>query len=193
MTRVAASLVGCLIVCGAAAPAGAERRRHERPMFFEVGVNTRHFAASDPGDVAFRTTDPQDTSVGDGTALTTSLRFTGRTPYDTFVGVEAETGVLLGYESSNIAGAYGVGGARVDLRGVRLGVELVTGRRWVRYAASLASSDDSDWIYEPRVRGDIWLGQHITLGGAAGATLSDRAVWMAGVYVGVNSSAFGQW
>jgi hypothetical protein len=193
MTRLAAIVVGCSILCGAAADADADRRRHDRPVMFEVGVNTRHFAASDPADVAFRTADPQDTSMGDGTALTTSLRFTGRTPYDTFVGVEAETGTLLGYDSSNLAGAYGVGGARIDLRAVRLAVELVTGRRWVRYAMNYASSDDSDWIFEPRVRGDFWLGQHVTLGGAAGATLSDRAVWMAGIYIGINSSAFGQW
>jgi acetyltransferase-like isoleucine patch superfamily enzyme len=30
----------------------------------------------------------------------------------------------------------------------------------------------------------------VTLGAAAGATIGDRAVWMAGVYIGVHSGDF---
>lgn len=164
-------------------------------MSFEVGLNTRHFAAAGPGDqVAFRSTDePAEAAPGDGEALTTSMRFTGRTRWDTFLGVEAEVGKLLGHPMSNIAGAYGVGGLRHELDRVRIGVEVVTGRRWARYDLKYQRTDDDVWITEPRVRADLFLSPRWTLGAAAGATLSDRTVWMAGVYLGVNSSDFGRW
>ncbi len=163
-------------------------------MQFEIGVNTRHFAAPGPDDqIAFRTTDDPDAAVADGDAVTTSLRFTGKTQWDTFLGVEAEVGALLGYPHSNLAGAYGVGGVRQEFGRVRLGAELVTGRRWIRYDLTHQVTDDSLWIAEPRVRADLWLSPVWTVGAAAGATLSDRPVWMAGLYLGISSSAFGRW
>lgn len=190
MSRAASTVVSFLVV--AVSPALAERP--ERPMSLEFGVNTRHFAAAGPDDqVAFRTTGESDAAVPDGEALTTSLRFTGRTRWDTFLGVEAEVGALLGHAHSNLAGAYGVGGVRQEFGRVRLGAELVTGRRWVRYDLSHQRNDDSLWIAEPRVRADLWLSPVWTVGAAAGATLSDRPVWMAGLYVGVSSAAFGRW
>jgi hypothetical protein len=159
----------------------------------EVGVNTRHFsAASAAKGEAFRTTGETDTSFTGGEAVSSSIRFTERTRWDTFVGIEGEAGALIGYPGSNLAGAYGVGGVRKDVGRLRIAAELVGGRRWVRYANDLSRMDPGAWIAEPRVRGDIWLGSRVTLGGAAGATLGDSSVWMAGVYVGVTSSDFGR-
>lgn len=175
----------------AVSPALADRVEH--PVLFEIGINTRHFAAQQPGDsVAFRTIDPPPAGSPEGEAVTTSLRFTGRALWDTFVGVEAEAGALVGYPMSNLAGVYGVGGMRQELGPFRIGAELVAGRRWVRYELKNQRSDDGAWIAEPRVRADMWLTPRWTLGAAAGATLGERSVWMAGVYLGVNSADFGR-
>ncbi|HEY5921819.1 MAG TPA: hypothetical protein VIV11_09130 [Kofleriaceae bacterium] len=177
---------GCLVATSAAA--GPKR---DPPMQLEVGFNTRHFAAAEAGDdVAFRSADPEmDAALGEGTAMTASLRFTGNAHHNTFFGVEAETGKLVGVDTSNIAGAYGVAGIRHDLGRLRIGAELVAGRRWVRYRL-IGKEDDSLMIAEPRVRGDIWLSQHWTFGGAVGATIGDRSVWMAGVYFGLHAFPF---
>ena len=161
-------------------------------MQLEVGVNTRHFAeAHHDNDVAFRgeMTTPDDPALDAGTAVTTSLRFTGKTRWNTFLGVEAETGKLLGIQRSNIAGAYGVAGIRSDLGRLRIAAELVAGRRWVRYEV-LHAADASVLMAEPRVRGDLWLAPQVTIGGAVGATIGDRSVWMAGIYIGLHSFEF---
>jgi hypothetical protein len=177
-----------LLVCVTATFASADRP--ERPFQIEFGVNTRHFAAADPSDVAFRSTEEPDPALGEGTALTSSFRFTGKTRYNTFLGVEGEAGYLVGHEYSNIAGAYGVAGVRADLSPrLRVAAELVAGRRWVRYRIT-GPQDDNVLMVEPRVRADLWLSPRVTLGGAAGATVGDRSVWMAGVYIGVHSADF---
>ena len=175
--------LGCLV----ATPAFADRGY--RPQLFELGINTRHFAASEQ-DVAFRGSGEMDPSLGAGSAVSTSVRFTGAAFRTGYVGVEGEAGALVGLATSNLAGAYGVGGARGNLGPVRLSAELVAGRRWVRYSLAGQRSDPAAWIAEPRVRGDLWLGSQVTLGGAIGATLGDRSVWMAGIYIGLHSHPF---
>lgn len=160
-------------------------------MQLEVGLNTRHFAATAAQEgVAFRTATGASTpGLPEGTALTTSLRFTGRTRFNTFLGVEGEVGEMMGRAGSNVAGAYGVAGVRSDLGALRIGAELVAGRRWVRYALD-GAEDPTLMIVEPRVRADLWLASQLTLGAAAGATLGERSVWMAGVYVGFHSQPY---
>jgi hypothetical protein len=188
MTRTFAR---ALLLLSVLAPAASADGAKDSPLQIELGFNTRHFAAADPSaeDVAFRSTEDPDPSLGAGTALTSSIRFTGKTRYNTFVGVEGETGYLVGYEMSNIAGAYGVAGVRTDVGRLRIGAELVAGRRWVRYEI-VGREDDSLLIAEPRVRADLWLSPRWTVGGAAGSTIGDRSVWMAGVYFGLHSSDF---
>lgn len=161
-------------------------------MQLEIGLNTRHFAATAAQQgVAFRTTTGASTTpeLPEGTALTTSLRFTGRTLFNTFLGVEGEVGEMVGRTGSNVAGAYGVAGVRSDLGALRIAAEVVAGRRWVRYALD-GTEDPTLLMVEPRVRADIWLASQLTLGVAAGATLGERSVWMAGVYVGFHSQPY---
>lgn len=161
-------------------------------MQLEIGLNTRHFAATAAQEgVAFRTTTGEPTTPGlpEGTALTTSLRFTGRTRFNTFLGVEGEVGEMLGRAGSNVAGAYGVAGLRSDLGALRLAAELVAGRRWIRYDLD-GTEDPTRLIAEPRVRADLWLASQLTLGVAAGATLGEHSVWMAGVYIGFHSHPY---
>jgi opacity protein-like surface antigen len=179
-----------LLLCALASAAAADSHRNFAGQL-ELGFNTRHFAAADPADVAFRSTGQTepDPSLGEGTAVTSSLRFTGRARYNTFLGVEAEFGKLVGFDESNVAGAYGVAGGRGDLGAVRLSAELVAGRRWVRYELN-GATDPSKLVAEPRIRADLWLSPYWTLGGAVGATLSDRQVWMAGIYIGVHDKAY---
>jgi len=186
MHRSAALVVVLLATTASAGPRG------ERAMQLEVGINTRHYAAaSHDADVAFRgdMSVPEDPSLEAGNALTTSLRFTGKARWNTFLGIEAEAGKLLGVEHSNLAGAYAVSGMRHDVGPLRIAAELVAGRRWVRYEV-LHKSDAATWIAEPRVRGDLWLAPQLTVGGAVGATIGDRSVWMAGVYIGLHSFDF---
>lgn len=180
-----------LFVCIGVSVASADRSKDDT-IQLEFGVNTRHFAAADMSgpDVAFRSTEDPDPALGEGTALTSSIRFTGKSRYNTFFGVEGETGYLVGHQYSNIAGAYGVAGMRGELsRRFSVAAELVAGRRWVRYKL-IGREDDSLMIAEPRVRADLWLSPRWTFGGAVGATVGDRSVWMAGVYVGLHSSDF---
>jgi hypothetical protein len=180
--------VGCLTTGIASADP-----RPERPMTGEIGFNTRHYDALAARDrVAFRSTDPMDETADAGTVLSVSLRCVGRTPYNTYVGGEAEAGAMVGLPGSNLGGLYAVAGVRGDLSSVRLSAELVGGKRWTRYALD-GSEDARAWIAEPRVRADLWLGDRATVGAAAGTTLGDRSTWFTGVYLGISSSPFGRW
>src|SRR5262245_34684794 len=118
-TSVLAGLC-CLVATQALADPG------ESPMQFEVGLNTRHFtAAAEGAPVAFRSVmQPDALSSTTTSAVTTSLRFTGKSFYNTFVGVEGEVGEILGLTGSNVAGAYGVAGARTDIGSLRVAIEL---------------------------------------------------------------------
>jgi hypothetical protein len=188
MTR---RILGALLLVGAVAP-NAAAEKTDGPLQIELGLNTRHFRAADPAattDVAFRSTEEPDAALAAGTAVTSSIRFTGKTAYNTFIGVEGEAGELVGFDKSNIAGAYGLAGVRSDFGRLRIGAELVAGRRWVRYEIK-GREDDSVMIAEPRVRADLWLSPRWTFGGAAGATIGDRSVWMAGIYFGLHSNDF---
>lgn len=187
--QFAVLVLGCL----SASPALADDGK--RPMQLEVGINTRHWQPpSDNSRVAFRsTTGPAVVAdEPDSTAVSTSIRFTGKTRYNTFLGAEGEVGSLVGRDGSNLAGFYGVAGAHGDLGSFRVGAEMVAGRRWVRYALD-GSTDAAATIAEPRVRGELWVSPRWTLGGAVGATLGDRPVWMAGIYLGVHSSDYAKW
>lgn len=188
MLRLNAAVIGCGLLIAASAAAQPDP---ERPMQLELGLNTRHYAASAPEQgVAFRSSVGEpETGQPEGTAVTTSLRFTGKTRYNTFLGVEAEMGAMLGRAGSNVAGAYGVAGLRNDLGALRLAAELVAGRRWIRYDLD-GGTDPTRMVAEPRVRADLWLAPQVTLGGAVGATLGDDAVWMAGIYVGLHSQPY---
>jgi len=163
-------------------------------MQLEVGINTRRFEpAPNNTPVAFRsTTGPVVAAPADNTAVSTSLRFTGKTAYNTFVGAEGEAGSLVGRTGSNLAGFYAVAGAHGDLGSFRFGAEMVAGRRWVRYALD-GSEDMAATIFEPRVRAELWVSPRWTLGGAVGATLGERTVWMAGIYLGVHSTDYAKW
>jgi hypothetical protein len=180
------ALIGCF---AGGSPASADTR--EPPVHFELGVNTRRFAASDTGRVALRTSSgsPVETGAPGGTGVTVSLRFTKWMRWGTYAGFEAETGSLM-EPSSNFAGAYGLIGARGTVGPIALYVEAAPGKRWIRYEAM--GKNYQSYLVETRVRAETWISSRFTFGGAIGATLTGEVgVWMAGLYLGVHSLDFG--
>src|ERR1041385_2828540 len=88
---------------------------YDRPAHGEIGLNTRHFSSLQPTTSA-RTTTPPPSDMGvEGTATTIAFRFTERTRWNTYTGVEAEMGTFS-REGSNLGGGYGVLGLRAPSR-----------------------------------------------------------------------------
>lgn len=173
-----------LLVSGA-----AHADKPEPPVHFEVGFNTRHFVAVDGDDNTALRGEVSDPSREANTALTLDLRFTRWLPRNLYFGVEGEIGKLDAFDHSNLAGAYGLFGARGDIGFAQLFVEMAAGQRKVRYSDGM--EDAARLIAEPRARMEVWLGPRVTLGGALGTTLGGRDVWMAGIYIGVHSLEYG--
>lgn len=185
MSRVLA-LVGVLLVSNSASASP-----DEPPVHFEIGLNTRHLGASESdSNVALRSLTEVDDGTPSGNGVTVSLRFTKWMKWQTFTGIEAETGTLT-TPNSNFAGAYGLFGTRHELGRIALFVEAAAGKRWVRY--ELMEKDRTTWMVEPRVRAETWLNDRFTFGGAIGSTITgDVRVWLAGLYIGVHSLEFGK-
>src|SRR5215207_10250827 len=97
-----ATIVSILLLGGGVAHADFS----EPPVHFELGLNTRHFTATEGDDnAAFRgeVTDPSSEAQ---TAVSVSLRFTHWTPRNLYLGVEGEIGKLDAFDHSNLAGVY---------------------------------------------------------------------------------------
>jgi hypothetical protein len=93
----------------------------------------------------------------------------------------------------------GVFGARGTTKHGAFGVEMAAGARSVRYAFDSAYHDcnqtntitTTKGIVEARARGELWLGPWITAGATIGTSVIEQGDWLAGVYLGVHSQAFG--
>jgi hypothetical protein len=185
--RTLASVVVTVACVGCTARA----RNNDPPARLTVGASMRQFPAIQEPDAtpaAFRSSEPQPTA-NEGSAQTArmaAIAFTMQTPLSgVYAGGEVETGALD--PGSSAASVYGVIGARQRFANLNLGVELVAGRRWLRY---IDHESASMFAAEPRLRADIWLDEQFSLGGAVGLTLGDQTVWMAGVFLGIHSHAF---
>ena len=148
----------------------------------ELGMNARRYTPPASSPVAFRTNDPAQPAQPSGTATTATLRFT-QTFGAGYGGEEAEFGHLAD-SSSNVAGGYGLLGVRGASRIGGISAEIAGGWRTVR--TSLDAPDISRLVAEPRVRGELWIANQVSLGAAVGASLGEQ-VWMAGLYIGVHS------
>lgn len=184
---VAAVIAGTLATGCMLDPRGADR-----PARFQAGPNMRAInvpVATEPGQakVAGRTVGEPDGSTERLSAVSVSLQFTMALSKHLYAGGEAEPGKLE-REGSNFAGAYGILGAEHSTRLGSLGVEMATGWRGLRYEAG--GAQEHRLILEPRVRGQLWIADQWTLGGAIGARLGMEGEWMAGLYLGVHSQAF---
>jgi hypothetical protein len=164
---------------------------YDRPARLQLGVRTRqlHTPVAPPDQVAFRTTEPTSTAATEShEAVMGSAQFTMQAAGNLYLGGEVEAGTLE-TPGSNAAGAYAIAGVEGKSRFGALAAEITGGWRTMR--SSISTEDVDSFALEPRVRGDIWLGPQLTLGGLAGATLGENRSWMAGVFVAFHSHAFG--
>jgi len=191
------ALVG---VIGLAATSGCLWERNgDRPARMQLGMNARHMNVTVPTKpvgayVARQTTDPtpaNESADVASSAITGSVQFTMQTYKFLYLGGEVEAGRLPDHEGSNFGALYGVAGAEAASHFGSLSVEMIAGRRWLRY--ELGDEDVGTWAMEPRIRGQMWLSPQVTLGGLVGAnaTPGESSGWMAGVYFGVYSNLFG--
>lgn len=152
--------------------------RQHRPARLLLGASSRHLAST-PTTVAAREAMPSSTTTA-STAYTASGQFTML--YRALrAGVELETG-RMDVRGSNFAGAYGVLGAEHGMGAASIGVELAGGWRGIRVASG--EDNENTLIWEPRVRGSYRVGEQVSLGGVAGATLGERGAWMIGLNIG---------
>jgi hypothetical protein len=180
-------VVAVVVVSSLAAGCALERLPRERPARLLVGANTRDLAGS-PASVALRQASPTQEAVPLG-AYTASVHFTMKLRRFLYGGMEVEAG-QLDTRGSNFGGAYGVLGAEHATRLFSIGVEVASGWRGLRYRSG--ADDLHAYIAEPRVRGQLRIGEQLSLGAMAGATLGERGSWMGGIYLGVHSAAFGE-
>jgi len=95
--------------------------------------------------------------------------------------------------------SLGIIGVRGGAGPGTLGVEFAGGLRVASYGFHSSYHDCEtsgavtalEEVAEARARGELWLGPWITAGAVIGASVIERSAWMAGVYVGVHSRAFG--
>jgi len=169
-----------------------DKKSADRPARLHMGFNTRRVVMEPPkrdytGGVLARTTDPGETeTAGEAkTGVTGSAQFTMAYRRGFYMGGEIEAGPL-GRSGSFFGGAYGVAGAETASGRGSLSVELIAGRRWVRY--ELGADDVASLALEPRVRGQLWLGPQVSFGGVIGANaVPGEQGWMAGIYLGIYS------
>jgi hypothetical protein len=189
------ALVG---VIGIATTGCLWERNGDRPARMQLGMNSRHLAVVVPekpvgGYLERTTTDPNPPPSSKdvaSSAITGSVQFTMQAFRGFYLGGEVEAGRLADHEGSNFGALYGVAGAETTSRWGSLSVEMIAGRRWLRY--ELGDEDVGSFALEPRIRGQMWLSPQVTLGGLVGANAAPGANgWMAGVYFGVYSNLFG--
>jgi hypothetical protein len=184
-----------LVLVALVATAGGclwEKNLAERPARLQLGFNTRRVVMDPPkqevaGAVLARTTEPGETSAPAETAsgVTGNAQFTMGYKRGFYMGGEIEAGPLT-RSGSFFGGAYGVAGAETVSSKGSLSVELIAGRRWLRY--ELGAEDVASVALEPRVRGQLWLGPQVSLGGVVGANaVPGEQGWMAGIYLGLYS------
>lgn len=181
--------VGVVLVC-ALQPA-CVRRVYDPPARLSVGATTRHHAATPiDNSRSFRavTSEPPKKELAATDAKLVGIGFTMASGYGTYAGGEVETGSLEG-DNSSAAGVYGIFGIRRALPGINVAVELAAGQRWLRYGGQ--DGEVGSLIAEPRVRGDVWLTERLSLGATGGVTVGDDKAWMVGFYLGIHSHDFG--
>jgi hypothetical protein len=153
------------------------------------------------------------------TAVVSDIRGGVGLGHGVYVGIDAELGGLAAPAQAGTemmsTGTYGspeitqgrdmmlvmtgIVGVRGTTKHGALGVEAAGGVRSVRYAFDSAYHDCNQTttietnkaIVEARARAELWLGPWITAGATVGTSVISQGDWLAGVYLGVHSQAFG--
>jgi len=151
---------------------------------------------------------------GDWT-LESVFRVTAELRHSIYIGAEGEVGGLvsaapaaidiaagtpeLTQQHGVVYGAAAVGGVRTLIGPAVLSVELAVGGRGVAhsFAASVMGQRHSydlssaELVVEPRVRAEVWLSPFASTGVTVGANTIELGDWMAGLYLGLHTRAFG--
>lgn len=183
-----------------------------------LGAQTGHIAHGSE-QFAYRTIMSPTTDAPSDTAMTTALRLGIGLRRGFYAGVEGELGGLTSVASASpemmstgtfgaptlvqqrglVMGAVGVAGFRGSAGRATFALEGAGGVRHVRYnfestyhhCIDTSTIAVSRAIVEARARGELWLNPWITAGATLGSNVLDRGDWVAGVFLGVHSRAFG--
>lgn len=96
-------------------------------------------------------------------------------------------------------GGLAVAGYRARLGPASISVEGAAGARSVRYHFASAYQDcaettsivETNGVVEARARAEAWLGPWVSAGATVGSSVIARGDWMAGLYLGFHTRAFG--
>lgn len=141
------------------------------------------------------------------------FRLSGELRHHIYLGAEGELGgqaafapadptVMPGMWSQRhgvMYGAAAIVGVRVSTGRAVLSPELAVGGRGVIYPFNVRDSGVTHehdlelgrLVIEPRVRGEVWLSPYVSGGLTVGANTVARGDWMAGVFLGLHTRAFG--
>lgn len=193
VTRAAPSCIESSDVVGAreCMRFGAWSQNLQLPsLFVDAGMHVRRFPMTFLSGTG-------GSAVLSRNAMMSAMRVGVGLPHHLYAALEGELGGVampamgpdvMPDQGMFLAG-YGVVGARAGTEHALISVELAGGGRSVAAVAEMA--DASGTVLETRARGEVWLGPWASLGATIGASLVERGDWMAGLYLGVHSRAFG--
>ena len=152
-------------------------------------------------------------------ASTTDVRGSIDLAHGIYAGLEGELGTLVTPASASaemmttgtfgspeisqghglVLGGFAVAGVRGAVRHASLGVELAGGVRSVQYSFDSAYHDcqqsttitATSPVVEARARAEMFLGPWLTAGATVGTSVIAQHDWLAGIYLGVHSRAYG--
>ncbi|HUJ63831.1 MAG TPA: hypothetical protein VLX92_35265 [Kofleriaceae bacterium] len=151
---------------------------------------------SPPPGTAARTATGSASTPSAALLTTTALRLAfGNGP--AYLGLEGELGTIesaAGNDTPNLTGSmiggYLVGGLRATSRSGSMGVEVAGGVRSLSDPLATVQAEHTG-VLELRARGELWVGPWLSVGAMAGTSIVESGDWMAGVFVGVHSRAYG--
>lgn len=106
---------------------------------------------------------------------------------------------VLDGSGATFLGIYGVAGVRGGTTRFALAAEMAGGLRDVEYrfdstyhdCAQTSTIDVIHGVVEARARAEVWVYPWASLGAQVGTSVLEHGDWMAGVYVGLHSRAYG--
>jgi hypothetical protein len=167
-------------------------------VFVEVGLNFRHFAPAGATAVAARSTTPTMTTpaAGSDQALTFDERVGVAITHHLYTALDVELGNFESSDDSHddrrssVIAALGQIGLRQGIGIGAIAAEIGGGGMAYSYSTDRASMR-GEYLAEVRGRAHIWLGPSLSIGGMAGKSLLRKDEWVAGVYFGFHSYAYG--
>lgn len=168
---------------------------------------------------SYRVVMPGGTSTPADVAMTSTMRIGFGLTHGLYTGIEGELGGLVSpgqastqmmdtgsYGSPQIsqgaglvAGGYAIAGLAGATRHATFALEVAGGARTVRYAfdSTFNACNQTSHIgvtrglLEARARAELWLNPWISAGATLGSSVIEHGDWLAGLYFGFHTRAFG--